>query len=56
MEERPIRLNTEVTVLDRAGVVGRGIIIGRSYSNPMRYDVATTEKIFTDLTRDDLDV
>lgn len=56
MEERPIRLKTEVTVIDRAGIVGRGIIIGRSYSDPMRYDVATAEKIITDLTRDELDV
>ena len=56
MEERPIRLNTEVTVIDRAGVVGRGIVVGRTYSNPTRYDVATAEKILTDLTRDELNV
>ena len=49
-------MKTEVTVIDRAGIVGRGIIIGRSYSDPMRYDVATAEKIITDLTRDELDV
>ncbi len=56
MEERPIRLQTEVTILDRAGVVGTGVVIGRTYDNPFKYDVATKEKIYQNLTREDLDV
>ena len=55
MERRSVPdLKQEVTVIDRAGIVGRGIVVGRTYSQPQRFDVALKEKILTDLTLKDL--
>ena len=54
MEEKFIRLKTEVTIVDRAGVVDTGIVIGRTYVKPFKYDVATKEKIHLNLTWQDL--
>ena len=39
MAREPIRLNDEVTIRVRDQVLGRGRVIGRTYANPMRYDV-----------------
>jgi len=55
MEDRPIRLRTEVTVAHRGGATERGVIVGRTYSNPIRYDVATSDKILTDVFADQID-
>ena len=55
MEDRPIRLRTEVTVAHRGGATERGVIVARTYSNPIRYDVATADKILTDVFADQID-
>jgi hypothetical protein len=39
MEDRLFQLNECVTVFDRGGAMGVGKIVGRSYTEPMRYDV-----------------
>ena len=47
-------LKQEVTVIDRAGIVGRGIVVGRTYSSPQRFDVAIKNEILKDLQIEDL--
>lgn len=39
MEERSFQLNDEVVVEDDRGEVGKGVVVGRAFANPMRYDV-----------------
>jgi hypothetical protein len=56
MEEHTIRLMTEVTVIDRLGVVGRGIVVGHAFDNPPRYDVMVDGEIIQNVTPDKIDV
>lgn len=39
MEERPFQLNDCVVVHDEHGKIGMGVIVGRSFDQPMKYDV-----------------
>jgi hypothetical protein len=39
MADGPFSLNDRVAVSDRAGVIGSGYVIGRTYQTPPNYDV-----------------
>ena len=39
MEGRPFSLNDRITVSDRAGPIGSGTIVGKTYQTPATYDV-----------------
>ena len=54
MEERLFQLNECVTVFDRGGAMGVGKIVGRSYTEPMRYDVRLDGTIIKDVAGETL--
>ena len=39
MEDRAFLLSDKITVSDRAGVIGTGTIVGKTYETPPSYDV-----------------
>ena len=49
MEERSFQLNDEVVVEDDRGEVGKGVVGGRAFANPMRYDVLIEETIYASM-------
>lgn len=46
MEKRSFQLNESVLVSDERGEVGRGVVIGRTFASPMRYDVKIDDEIY----------
>ena len=46
MEDRSFQLNDKGMGVDDRGEVGKGVIVGRAFSNPMRYDVLIEETIY----------
>lgn len=49
MEERSFQLMDRVVVEDDRGEVGSGIVIGRSFAKPMKYDVKIDDTIYASL-------
>ena len=39
MANGPFSLNDRITVSDRAGRIGAGVVVGRTYQTPATYDV-----------------
>ena len=46
MEERPFLLNQEVMLADERGPIGKGVVIGRSFTAPMKYDIRIRDTIY----------
>ena len=49
MEERSFQLNDRVVVEDERGQIGSGVIIGRTYADPMRYDVLIEQTVYASM-------
>lgn len=45
MEERPFQLNDCVIVQDERGKIGMGVIVGRAFGQPMKYDVKIEQSV-----------
>lgn len=55
MAQESIRLMDEVIVTVRSQVLGRGRVIGRTYANPMTYDVKFIDGgLIYDVTGEDI--
>ena len=54
MEERSFQLMDRVVVEDDRGKLGSGIVIGRTFDNPVRYDVLIEETIYASMPHETL--
>jgi hypothetical protein len=53
MEDRLFLLNDRVAVSDRAGRIGSGYVIGRTYQTPPNYDVRLDDgKLLVNVAQD----
>ena len=54
MEERSFQLNDQVVVEDDRGQIGSGVIVGRAFDNPMKYDVRIDGAVYVSIPQETL--
>jgi len=54
MEERSFQLMDRVVVEDDRGEFGSGIVIGRAFDNPMKYDVRIDGLVYVSIPHETL--